>query len=298
MALAHARLLLEQAGLQQRLADLVRQRAVVAGESAGHVVEGRVVAAPLAHAVEPLQDPAGHAAHGVRVLVRARDGARGLQQAQHLVLERLDGLVVERRAAQAGHRLRHAQRVRGADRRAQVRPALQHVAGQQVRAGAQAVDAPLLELRVEGLVRVLRRLQRLGRRVGEQEHPVELAEAQPQVVARAGRPGRGALHHLLHRGRRQRGRALAHRARVRAQLRRHRQRGQQLALHRRHGHGDRRLVAGARLSELAGAALQLGIEQAAQLCGGVARRVGAARLAERLLELGARLEPSGQPTRH
>jgi hypothetical protein len=71
VALPHARLLLEQACLQQRLAHVVGECAVVAGEPAGQVVEGRVVAAPLAHSVEALQDSASHAAHGVGVLVRA-----------------------------------------------------------------------------------------------------------------------------------------------------------------------------------------------------------------------------------
>ena len=71
MALADARLLLEQAGLEQRLADLVGERAVVAGEPAREVAELRVVAAPLAHPVEALEDPARDPARGLGVVVRA-----------------------------------------------------------------------------------------------------------------------------------------------------------------------------------------------------------------------------------
>jgi hypothetical protein len=71
VALAHARLLLQQAGAQEGLAHLVGERALVAGEAARQVVEGRVVSAPLPHAVEALEDAARHAPHRVGVLVRA-----------------------------------------------------------------------------------------------------------------------------------------------------------------------------------------------------------------------------------
>ena len=56
------------------------------------------------------------------------------------VLERLERLVVERRAAEPVDRLGHPQRVRGADRRTQVRRALEHVAGQRwaCRAGGRS----------------------------------------------------------------------------------------------------------------------------------------------------------------
>src|SRR4051794_27057870 len=71
VALADGGLLLQQPGGQQRLPDLLRERPVVAGEAAREVGEIGVVAAPLAHAVEPLEDPAGDAAGGIGVLVRA-----------------------------------------------------------------------------------------------------------------------------------------------------------------------------------------------------------------------------------
>src|SRR3954468_8940555 len=72
VALADRRLLGEQARAEQRLADVGGELAVVAREAACEVGEVRVVAAPLAHAVEPLEDASRDAARGVGVLVRAR----------------------------------------------------------------------------------------------------------------------------------------------------------------------------------------------------------------------------------
>src|SRR4051812_8425308 len=71
VALADRRLLCQQAGGEQRLADLDGERAVVAGEAAWQVREVGVVAAPLAHAVEPLQDAARDAPPRHGILVRA-----------------------------------------------------------------------------------------------------------------------------------------------------------------------------------------------------------------------------------
>src|SRR4051794_31138747 len=90
VALAHGRLLGPQPGGEQRLADLDRERAVVAGEAARQVREVGVVAAPLAHAVEPLEDAARDAAPRDRVLVRAHRRRAGLQHGKHAVLELLD----------------------------------------------------------------------------------------------------------------------------------------------------------------------------------------------------------------
>src|SRR5215210_3839001 len=64
----------EQPRVQQGLADLLRERAVVAGEAAREVREVGVVAAPLAHAVEALEDAAGYTARGIGVLVGADRG--------------------------------------------------------------------------------------------------------------------------------------------------------------------------------------------------------------------------------
>ena len=167
----------------------------------------------------------------------------------------------------------------------QVRTALEHVAGNEVRPGAQPVDPVLAELRVQCLVGIFHRLGGVGRRIGEQEHPVELAQPQPQVVARVRRAGRRALHHLLHRRGGQRRGALAHRARVRAQLRRDGQHGEQLVARRRQGHRDRRLISRPPLGQLAHAAPELSIEQPAKARRRVARGVTATGVHQRLLEL-------------
>src|SRR3954452_12222602 len=66
VALADGRLLRQQARAQQGLARLLRERAGLAREPTREVRELRVVAPPLAHPAEPLEDPAGHAAARVR----------------------------------------------------------------------------------------------------------------------------------------------------------------------------------------------------------------------------------------
>ena len=76
MALADRRLLRQQARLQQRLPHLLGERAVVAGEASREMGELRVISAPLAHPVEPLEDPAGGALRRIGVLVRARRSRR------------------------------------------------------------------------------------------------------------------------------------------------------------------------------------------------------------------------------
>src|SRR4051794_36124020 len=73
VALTDARFLREQARGEQRLADFERERRLVAVEAARQVGELGVVAAPLAHAVEPLEDAARDAAGGVGVVVGDRD---------------------------------------------------------------------------------------------------------------------------------------------------------------------------------------------------------------------------------
>src|SRR3712207_3531081 len=61
VALPDRRLLGEQPVGEQGLADVLRELAVVAREPAREVGEVGVVAAPLAHAVEALEDAAGDA---------------------------------------------------------------------------------------------------------------------------------------------------------------------------------------------------------------------------------------------
>src|SRR5215217_9331572 len=74
VALADRGLLGEQPGVEQGLAYGLRERTVVPREPAREVREVRVVSAPLAHPVEPLEDPAGDAPGRIRILVR-RDAA-------------------------------------------------------------------------------------------------------------------------------------------------------------------------------------------------------------------------------
>src|ERR671934_3062806 len=74
VALADAGLLEQQAGLEELLADVVGERAVVAREAARQMRELGVVAAPLAHAGEALEDAPGDAPGGVGIVV----GAGGL----------------------------------------------------------------------------------------------------------------------------------------------------------------------------------------------------------------------------
>src|SRR5947208_6760609 len=65
VALADARLLRQQAGSQQRLAHGFGERPLVAGEPARQMGEIRVIAAPLPHAVQALEDAPRHAADGI-----------------------------------------------------------------------------------------------------------------------------------------------------------------------------------------------------------------------------------------
>src|SRR4051812_11110943 len=104
VALADARLFGEQARFEHRLPDGLGELAVVAGEAAREMRELGVVAAPFAHPVEALEDPARDAARGVGVVVRARDraGSRGVEERQHRVLVLGERRVVGRAPAEAG----------------------------------------------------------------------------------------------------------------------------------------------------------------------------------------------------
>src|SRR3954447_22070655 len=83
VALADRGLLGEQPRGEQRLADVRGELAIVAREAAREMREVRVVAAPLAHAVEALEDPPSDAAGGVGVLVGAGGLAARAEQRQH-----------------------------------------------------------------------------------------------------------------------------------------------------------------------------------------------------------------------
>jgi hypothetical protein len=139
VALPDARLLGEEPGREKLLPHLERERPFVAREAPRQVIEGGVVAAPLPHAVETLQDAAGHAAARIRVVVRARDRAGGLEQPEELRLERLDRFLVPRRSPESRDGLRHAQRVGGADRRSEVLHR-ERVTRQQMDLCAEPVD--------------------------------------------------------------------------------------------------------------------------------------------------------------
>src|SRR3954466_14860431 len=71
VALADARVLGQQAGGEQRLAHRLGQRPLVAGEAARQMGEIRVIAAPLPHPVQALEDAPRHAADGIWVVVGA-----------------------------------------------------------------------------------------------------------------------------------------------------------------------------------------------------------------------------------
>ena len=141
VALADGRLLGQQPGLEQRLPHRLGERALVAGEAAAQVREVGVVAAPLAHAVEPLEDPAGDAAGGIGVLVRAGSIlVSWLQEREHGVLVLLDRARVLRATLEARDRLGDAQRVVRSDRVLEL-GLLEQPRGDGDGAGPQPVDA-------------------------------------------------------------------------------------------------------------------------------------------------------------
>src|SRR3954452_15503094 len=152
VALPDARLLREQAGLEERLAARLGELAVVAGEAARQMLEVGVVAAPLPHAVEALEDPPGDAPRRVGVVVRAGDAGRGrrrVEEREHHVLVLGERRGVGGTAAEAGHRGGDDERMRAADRWAQVVGVLEDERRQGDGAGAQAVDAGDLALACE-----------------------------------------------------------------------------------------------------------------------------------------------------
>src|SRR3954447_10131351 len=118
MALADARLGLQQTRFEQRLDDRLGELAVVAGKAAREVHDLRVVAAPLAHAVEPLEDAPGNSARRIGIVV----GPRGLLAGgvEEQLLELGDGCGIGRHTAQRGDPGRGAHGVAVADRLAQV----------------------------------------------------------------------------------------------------------------------------------------------------------------------------------
>ena len=295
MALADRWLLGQQPGVQQRLARVLGQRALVAREAAREVREVRVVAAPLAHAVEPLEDPAGDAARRIGVLVRADGGAAARAEDRQ---QRLLALLARELAAEPRLGLRDVQRMPRADRLAQA-GGIEHAGRERAGDGAQAVDRGHVLLEHDR-----GELGELGgldpRREREQQRAAGVARSQVEVGRRR-RPGRG-----------RRGRRASRRSRRPAATRaRRRPRGPRAARRRPAWRraagrpGPRRatstgdVVARARLGELVAAVAQRAGEHLAQPRGrawrGVRRRPPPR--ARRRASSGQRSRPSDYGTR-
>ena len=190
VALADGRLLLQQARVEQRLPHLLRERAVVAREAAREVGEVGVVAAPLAHAVEPLEDPAGDAAGrdpGPRAGARRRRPAPSSASTASSWLRRRR----RRAAAEARDGLGDPQRVPGADRLACSATSSSSRGGQRDARAARRRSIAARRARRRPARRAPRgRTARRRRRVGEHE---EAAGSSPARSARscgpAGAPG-------------------------------------------------------------------------------------------------------------
>ena len=207
VALADRRLLGEQPVGEQRLADRLGELALVAGEAAREVREVRVVAAPLAHAVEPLEDPPRDAPRRVGVLVRGDAAAvavrlRAARRRRPRAPRPSAGRRAGRRAARpprrsaAGGRRRSARAARR--RRARRRAARARVARRRSMPRGVLVEGERDELGVE--------LAPPGTR--DDEEAVELAGAHADRGRVGGRPARRAR-----RARRRRRRRAATRAR-------------------------------------------------------------------------------------
>ena len=241
--------------------------AVVAGEAAREVREVGVVAAPLAHAVEPLEDAAGDAPGGVGVLVRAH-GARRRPPAPRAPPPRAPrpsaGPRAGRRAAPPPRRpaADGGRRSARAARAPSSRPA-----GRRDGAGAQPVESRRVV--VEGERAEL--LELLGRHAagqGEQQEALEVAGAHDEVAGAGRRAGLGEVDERGDDGGDQQPGALARRLGVGAEVRRGRRGGQHDAVAGGDRHLDRRAVARARLLELLGAVLQGGQQDGPQARGG------------------------------
>ena len=252
VALADARLLRQEPGGEQSLAHRLGQSAVVAGEAARQVGELGVVAAPLAHAVQALQDAPRHTAGGVGVVVGSRRPHGGVERGEDGLLVLLHRRRVGRVPAQGRDAGGHHQRVRGADRVAQVVDLGEHARRQHQGARPQAVDALDVVLEGErhelGVVGVAGHLQ--GQVAAERAHPQR---------ARA-----GDLHERAHERGDQQPRALVDGVGVRAQRGPRGRHGAQRPLGGAHGDDHGPLVARALAHELAGATLELGLQQRAQ----------------------------------
>ena len=273
VALADGRLLGQQAGLQQRLPHLLGERAVVAGEAAREVGELGVVAAPLAHAVEPLEDPAGRALAGIRVLVRAGDRAARAEQrrARASSSSSCGAGGAGRRAARRPRRSAAGGGRRSA--RAAATSSITPGGSASARARRRSTGAPARRRRASTSSG-----SRPAAGIGEDEEAAgQLAGAQLQVVGAERRAGLGELDQRADDGRDEQPLALGQRRRDRR------------AARRRRGGGEQRCrraaaiatwtgssLAGARLGELGAAVAQRLGEHLAQARGGRRGRCGPA----------------------
>ena len=169
--------------------------AVVAGEAACEVREVGVVAAPLPHAVEPLEDPAGDAQGRVGIGVRGHAAVRArLQQREHGVLVLLDRALVRGAAAEPRDRLGDPQRVPRTDRRPQ-RDLGEHRAGDRVRRRAQPVDPARVIVEGERDELVERDRVDPRRRQRDDEEAVEVAGGDADRAGVGRRAGLGEVAH-------------------------------------------------------------------------------------------------------
>ena len=183
----------------------------------------RCGAAPLAHPVEPLEDPAGRAQAGIGVLVRARDVAAGAEQVEHGVLDLV--VAAGRVPAEARDGLGDPQRVAGADRLAQ-RDVVDHPWRQRA-AHSRAAGRSAPPARRSRARRTPARSARRGRRARGSRR-----RARPRAAAdrRArGRAGLGELDQRAHDGGGQQPLALGDDVGIGAQRGGHRDRGDEVA---------------------------------------------------------------------
>src|SRR3954454_20406552 len=194
--LADRRLLGEEACAEKRLADIGGELAVVAREPAREVGEVRVVAAPLAHAVEPLEDPPRDAAGGIGVLVRARGLAAPAEQPEHRLVVLLHRGRVRRAAPEPRDSLGDPQRMGLADRRAPLAGVAEHEGGERESPRAQAVDAARVVLEGERPEVFEHARLETRRGIAEQRHSAHpLARGHGEVIRRGRHPGVGQVDH-------------------------------------------------------------------------------------------------------
>ena len=193
VALVDARLLDEQAGVHEPLADRQRERAVVAGEAAREMGDLGVVAAPLPHPISRWSMRRATRSDGSGSSCGRATSAVGSSTVRTASSCSLDRARVGRAAAEAGDGLGDPQRVQLADRQAQLADVAERERRDRIGARLQAIDVG---------DRLLERLDRqldgdehvVGRdRERERQPTLPLARVQLQVLRGAGRHRGGAF---------------------------------------------------------------------------------------------------------